>query len=77
MRYGAYRGARRSADRVTHLHTAASRGHRDVVRCLVNELGADINHATDDGSTVLYHAARGGYIELLRRLVNELGADVN
>jgi ankyrin repeat protein len=48
-----------------------------IIRCLVNELGADVNSTTSDGVTALLVAAQGGHIALVRCLVRELGADVN
>jgi hypothetical protein len=50
----------------------------DILRCLVKELGADINGARlRDGRTPLYVAAQNGNLALLQCLVKELGADVN
>ena len=53
---------------------AAHNGHIDVVRCLGNEPGADVNKA-NDGSTPLFMAAQNVYIDVLRCLGAELGAE--
>ena len=47
------------------------------MRALVTELGADVNHADQDGFTPLFVAAQIGHLEVARALVTELGADVN
>jgi ankyrin repeat protein len=39
------------------LYVAAGAGQLNAVRCLVEKLGADINQATDNGSTPLMIAA--------------------
>jgi hypothetical protein len=50
----------------------------DILRCLVKELGADVNGARlSDGATPLYVAAQTGNLALAQCLVEELGADVN
>jgi hypothetical protein len=50
----------------------------DILRCLVKELGADINGARlSDGVTPLYVAAQTRNLALVRCLVKEHGADVN
>ena len=48
-----------------------------MVRCLVNELGADVDLADNIGITPLYAAAQHGHLDTVPCLVNELGADVN
>jgi ankyrin repeat protein len=50
-------------------------GDIDIARCLVNELGADVNKADEQGSTPLYIALQLGNLEMMRCLVKELGAD--
>jgi ankyrin repeat protein len=45
------------------------------VQCLVKELGADINHANQDGITALSLAAQEGNLDMLRCLATELGAN--
>jgi ankyrin repeat protein len=62
---------------VTPLYIAAEKGHVAVVRCLVKELGADVNQAANDGTTPLYFAAAKGDLAVAQLLVEELGADVN
>jgi ankyrin repeat protein len=50
----------------------------DILRCLVKELGADINGARlTDGATPLCVAAEIGNLALLQFILKELGADVN
>jgi hypothetical protein len=49
----------------------------DVVRCLVKDLGADINQVMQDGATPLCIAAQSGNVDMVRCLMTELGADVN
>jgi ankyrin repeat protein len=48
-----------------------------VVRCLVPELGADVNKANNRGATPVWIAAQEGHEAVVRCLVAELGADVN
>jgi ankyrin repeat protein len=49
-----------------------------ILRCLVKELGADVNGARlTDGGTPLYAAAWIGNLPYVQFLVKELGADVN
>jgi hypothetical protein len=48
-----------------------------MVRCLVKELGADVNQADHEGDTPLYLAALEGKMDILRCLVREFGADVS
>jgi ankyrin repeat protein len=48
-----------------------------MARCLVKELGADVNKASHTGATPLYIAAGLGHLEVSCCLVKELGADVN
>jgi ankyrin repeat protein len=47
------------------------------MRCLVKELGADVNQAMDNGSTALIAAVKLDNLDLMRLLVIELGAHVN
>jgi ankyrin repeat protein len=50
----------------------------DILRCLVKELGADINGVRlSDGATPLYAAAHKGSLASVRCFVQELGANVN
>jgi hypothetical protein len=48
----------------------------DVMRFLVNDLGADVNQAIND-CTPLYAAAQECHLDSVRCLANELGADIN
>jgi ankyrin repeat protein len=47
------------------------------VRCLVQIFGADINQATNGGSTALFYAAEQGNEAVVQCIVGEFGADVN
>jgi ankyrin repeat protein len=50
----------------------------DILRCLVKDLGADVNGVcSEDGATALTIAAQMGNLPVLQCLVKELGADVN
>jgi hypothetical protein len=50
----------------------------EMLRCLVRELGANVNYAAhDDGDTALPVAVGMGDLDMVRFLVKELGADVN
>jgi hypothetical protein len=49
----------------------------DIIRCLIKELSADINLASNHGRTALFVAAHSGYYEILVSLASEFGADVN
>jgi hypothetical protein len=62
----------------TALHIAAQLGFVSVMRCLVKELGADVNKPSEkNGCSPLHTAARVGYAEGVRCMVEELGANVN
>jgi hypothetical protein len=56
---------------------AAHWGNLEVVQCLIKELGADVNHAVNDGCMPLYAAAQAGHLEMVRFLIVKHGADVN
>ena len=56
-------------------HRHAPDGWLSVVKYLVEELGADVNHRDNDGYTPLHHAAARGDNELILYLVSK-GADV-
>jgi ankyrin repeat protein len=53
---------------------AASHGHLDVVRVLVRDFGADLNHADEYGVTALMLASYRKHAELVKWMVKE-GAD--
>jgi NAD(P)-dependent dehydrogenase (short-subunit alcohol dehydrogenase family) len=62
----------------TALLVGAQEDHLHVVRCLVQEFGADVNLGwVSTGDTPVYMAARMGLVAMMRCLVKELGADVN
>jgi ankyrin repeat protein len=48
-----------------------------AARCLVNDLGADVNQTNEEGLTPLCIAALKGDLEMVRCLVADLGADVD
>jgi ankyrin repeat protein len=54
----------------TALHAAASGGHRDIVKYLLDH-GADIHARRDQGSTALHDAARFGYFSVVQLLLEE------
>jgi ankyrin repeat protein len=65
----------RNADPLWH---AVRLGNLDVVLCLVNDLGADVNQdILKFGATPLYLAAQLGNLDMVRCLGTELGANVN
>jgi ankyrin repeat protein len=50
----------------------------DILRCLVNELGADVNGARlSDGATPLSIAVQEGHLAVVRCMVKEFSVDVN
>jgi ankyrin repeat protein len=59
--------------RLALVHGASS----DILRCLVKDLGADVNLRNSIGLTPLYAASYVGDQEKVRLLLEELGADVN
>jgi ankyrin repeat protein len=56
-------------------HRHAPEAWMSVVKYLVEELGADVNHRDNDGYTPLHHAAARGDNEMILYLVSK-GADV-
>jgi hypothetical protein len=56
---------------------AAVFGSTAVIRCLVEELGADVNGVNDDGVTPVSAASYNGNLNLVRFLVKTMGADVS
>ena len=61
----------------TVLILAALHGHVEVVRLLVEKLGAKVNQANQQGATALMLAAQFGHVDVVRLLVEKLGAKVN
>jgi ankyrin repeat protein len=62
----------------TALYLAAQEGKICVARCLVKELGADVNKTRQrDGATSFFIAALKGHLAMVRCLVEELGAAAN
>jgi hypothetical protein len=68
-----------TSDGITAFLVATTQGLLDVLRCLVNELGVDVNQAAQFGtpSTALVIAAKFGRLDVVQCLAKELGADVN
>ncbi|KAF9199998.1 hypothetical protein BGZ49_009807 [Haplosporangium sp. Z 27] len=79
-----------SATGMNPLHFAASRGHVDIVRILVDQAGAGVDiqdregerganvHQRDkDGWTALHNASSRGFIEIAQVLLDKGEADVN
>jgi ankyrin repeat protein len=61
----------------TPLNFAAKRNQPDMLRCLVAELGADINRAMVNGNTLLHVAALYNSCDVARFLVKEYRFNVN
>jgi hypothetical protein len=60
------------------LCVCAFRGARlDILRCLVNDLGADVNQRGNEGGSPLFFAAQQGHLNILLCLLEEFGADVD
>jgi ankyrin repeat protein len=59
-----------------YLCMAAGSGSIAVMRCSVEELGAGVNRANDDGVTPVIEASLNGRSHLVRFLVKAFGADV-
>jgi hypothetical protein len=71
---------RRQGVRVTSaepLLIAIKDGKVDLMRCLVNDLGADVNQAREDGASFLHIAPQIGNVDLIRCITLVFGADVN
>ncbi|XP_065901976.1 CARD- and ANK-domain containing inflammasome adapter protein-like isoform X2 [Dysidea avara] len=62
-------------DQHTPLHTAANRGHAEVVELLIR-LGADVSAVEKNQSSPLHIAASYGHVEVVELLIR-LGADVS
>jgi ankyrin repeat protein len=56
---------------------AVKDGNDEVLRCLVTDLGADLNQRDANGFTPLHFAAHDNNLDCIRCLVTEYGADVN
>jgi ankyrin repeat protein len=59
------------------VYAAAESGDEHVVRCLLNECGADVSQPNTCGSTALHVAASKGHEHVVRCLVKECGADID
>jgi len=66
---------KKSGDRRTPLHWAASKGYNDIVRLLQGEFSMDVNAKNLSGLTPLHLAAENGDVEVVKQLLC-LGADV-
>jgi hypothetical protein len=49
----------------------------DILRCLVNYLGADVNLAGKEGCSPLFFAVQQGHLNIVLCLLQEFGADVD
>jgi ankyrin repeat protein len=70
----------RQGVRVTNaepLLIAVKGGNLEVLRCLVTDLGADVNHGDANGNTPLHFAALDNILDVIRCLVTEYSADVS
>ena len=56
------------------MNVAAEYGFVEMVRCLVKDFGADVNHAQVNGQTSVYVSASKGFLAVVICLVEELGA---
>lgn len=58
----------------TPIHAAASYGHVELLKTLVNEYSGDVNIRDEDGDTPLHHCED---LTTAKFLIEELGADFN
>ena len=58
------------------LHLACAGGNDTTVQLLIDELAADKNAKTNDGTTPLHLACAGGHDSTIQLLINIFGADV-
>ena len=63
-------------DGITLLGFVAQEGRLELVRCLLSELGADINKTGKIGAKPPYYTVEAGHIDVVRCLVEKHGADV-
>ncbi|XP_024311068.1 ankyrin-1 [Brachypodium distachyon] len=68
------RGAKDKKNRQNALHLAASEGHLDCCKFLVEKSGLDVNSVTDTGVTPLFYAALERRVQVMRYLLDH-GAD--
>jgi hypothetical protein len=59
------------------LLAAVTNGHLDVMRYLVNKLGADVDRVDDEGQTALHAACSYGQLDTAKCVLGELSADVD
>jgi len=75
--------AQDDSDRWTPLSRAAERGHLEMVKRQVREIGADVDSKdsslmfSSGGQTPLSWAAGNGHLDVVKWLVREAGADVD
>ena len=63
--------------KMTALMGAASNGHDDVVRYLLEQPETDVDVLNAGGTTALMTAARGGHLETVKILLDDPRCDVN
>jgi hypothetical protein len=59
------------------LCVAAALGNVAEVRCLIKELGADVNRPDENGVSPVFYAAMKGQLTALLCLIQDFGADAN
>jgi hypothetical protein len=59
------------------LCNAVVESNYEVVKCMVRELGADVNQANEKGVTAVLIASVNGNLKMVKLLATELGADVD
>jgi hypothetical protein len=60
-----------------NLCMAAALGQLVVARCMIEEFGADVNKAAQDGVFPVYVASLNGHLDFVRFVVKMFGANVN
>lgn len=65
IQHGAKLDAFRSNQRGTALMLASQKGHLSVVKALIHA-GADVNVASQNGTTALYRACQNGHLPVIK-----------
>ncbi len=66
----------KDSDGWTPLHSAALRGHVEIVRLLCDR-GADVEARDNGGRRPLHYAAFHGHISVVKELIEERNAEIN